>query len=141
MFVISDLDGTLADVTHRRGLVSGRKRDWAAFFRACVDDPPIWPVINVVHALAVGGNDVEIWSGRSDVVRPETERWLANVGLGALPLRMRQQGDMTADDRLKERWLYSLLRLPDLVFDDRDKVVAMWRRRGVVCAQVAPGDF
>ena len=28
-----------------------------------------------------------------------------------------------------------------MVFDDRDRVVNMWRRNGVVCAQVAPGDF
>lgn len=28
-----------------------------------------------------------------------------------------------------------------MTFDDRDRVVAMWRRNGVVCAQVAPGDF
>lgn len=28
-----------------------------------------------------------------------------------------------------------------MVFDDRDKVVAMWRRQGLTCLQVAPGDF
>ena len=27
------------------------------------------------------------------------------------------------------------------VYDDRDKVVAMWRRNGVACFQVAEGDF
>lgn len=27
------------------------------------------------------------------------------------------------------------------VFDDRDKVVSMWRARGVACFQVAPGAF
>jgi hypothetical protein len=27
------------------------------------------------------------------------------------------------------------------VFDDRDKVVAMWRRNGVACFQVAEGNF
>lgn len=25
--------------------------------------------------------------------------------------------------------------------DDRDKVVAMWRRHGLTCVQVAPDDF
>ena len=29
----------------------------------------------------------------------------------------------------------------DLAFDDRDRVVAMWREEGVPCFQVAPGDF
>jgi hypothetical protein len=32
-------------------------------------------------------------------------------------------------------------RKPDLIFEDRASVVAMWRSQGVVCAQVAPGDF
>jgi hypothetical protein len=27
------------------------------------------------------------------------------------------------------------------VIDDRDQVVAMWRALGLMCAQVAPGDF
>jgi hypothetical protein len=49
------------------------------------------------------------------------------------------------DDQLKESWLKAMspedrARLV-MTFDDRDRVVAMWRRNGVVCAQVAPGDF
>jgi hypothetical protein len=30
---------------------------------------------------------------------------------------------------------------PIMVFDDRNQVVKMWRERGIVCAQVAEGDF
>ena len=29
----------------------------------------------------------------------------------------------------------------DIVFDDRNKVVDMWRARGTTCVQVAEGDF
>jgi len=28
-----------------------------------------------------------------------------------------------------------------MVFDDRDKVVNMWRENGIPCLQVAPGNF
>jgi hypothetical protein len=28
-----------------------------------------------------------------------------------------------------------------ILFDDRNKVVAMWRREGLTCAQVVPEDF
>jgi hypothetical protein len=50
------------------------------------------------------------------------------------------------DDSLKEMWLdeeFPGERIQEIecVFDDRDKVVAMWRRRGIPCFQVAPGDF
>ena len=40
-------------------------------------------------------------------------------------------------------WLLSLPEneRPTLVFDDRDRVVAVWRKHGIRCCQVAPGDF
>jgi hypothetical protein len=31
--------------------------------------------------------------------------------------------------------------LPIMAFDDRARVVKMWRDNGVPCCQVAPGDF
>jgi hypothetical protein len=48
------------------------------------------------------------------------------------------------DDKLKQGWLDDLF--PDkndilCIFDDRDKVVKMWRDNGLTCMQVAPGDF
>ncbi|WOI54096.1 hypothetical protein [Parvularcula sp. LCG005] len=142
MFVVFDLDGTLALVEHRRPLISGKKRDWNAFFRACVDDEPHEPVIRLAQTLSrLPGYRVEIWSGRSDLVRAETEAWLENVGLGSIPLTMRRDGDTTPDDVLKRGWLRACDQRPDIIFDDRDKVVAMWREEGIVCAQVAPGDF
>lgn len=137
-----DLDGTLADVEHRRHLIEKPRRDWHAFFAACVDDPPILPVIGVHRALCLAGARVEIWSGRSDEVRSETDAWLGHhVGEGVTVTRMRRAGDFRPDQQLKEEWLLSEPAPPHLVFDDRDKVVAMWRRHGIRCAQVAPGDF
>lgn len=141
--MVFDLDGTLADVEHRRHFVHGQKdKDWTAFFAACVDDKPILPVIAAFHSFRQSGARVEIWSGRSDEVRAESDAWLERfVGQGTAVTRMRAQGDYSPDDELKQSWLLSEPRKPDLVFDDRDKVVAMWRRHGIRCAQVAPGDF
>jgi hypothetical protein len=58
---------------------------------------------------------------------------------------MRKAGDFTPDEQLKATWL-SEIEPPEYkrltaVFDDRDKVVAMWRAAGVPCFQVAPGAF
>lgn len=48
---------------------------------------------------------------------------------------MRPIGDNTPDDQLKERWLDEHIvgsgKQIDFVFDDRPKVVRMWRRRGI----------
>lgn len=156
---IFDLDGTLALIDHRRHLVEAKPADWRAFYAACVDDQPNLPVIRTLQALRQSGAECWIWSGRSEEVRTQTIEWLCRndcIGrfTGTLPwwpfsdpdaFRMRKDGDFTPDDELKAKWL-SELEPPErnrltAVFDDRDKVVAMWRRMGVPCFQVAPGEF
>ena len=147
--LIFDLDGTLADNAHRQHLVQQKPADWHGFYQACdKDTPTLW--CEVLASLWTAGHDVQIWSGRSDIVRGKTEHWLnehiykPRRTVGRPPLRMRQEGDYTPDDQLKESWLLEVLDAGQQVFgvfDDRAKVVAMWRRHGIPCAQVAPGDF
>ncbi|NNU16737.1 hypothetical protein HK107_10425 [Parvularcula sp. ZS-1/3] len=107
-----------------------------------MDDAPIRPVIAMHQELTRAGHRVEIWSGRSDEVRVETDAWLAeHVGEGVSARHMRPRADYQSDVSLKEAWLLAEPQKPDLIFDDRQSVVDMWRRHGIVCAQVAPGDF
>lgn len=138
MFVIFDLDGTLADITHRTHFVRGtRKPDWRAFFDACEDDMPVLHVIETLRAHLSAGHRVEIWSGRSDIVRDKTERWLSSWNINPALLRhMRADGDNTPDVELKRYWLNQEYERPDLVYDDRPRVVAMWRTEGIPCFQV-----
>ncbi len=153
---IFDLDGTLALVDHRRHFVTNGKKNWPAFFAACVDDVPNNAVIATMGKLLASGAEVWIWSGRDDGWQAETIQWF-NKHLPSAwllqamdlehenVLRMRPEGDHTPDEILKEQWLHSL-QVGDrdrivAVFDDRDKVVAMWRRNGISCFQVAYGDF
>ena len=144
MQVVFDLDGTLADLTHRLHFIDKKQSrpDWDAFHKACVFDEPINRVIQVFWAMQDAGHTVEIWSGRSDAVRKETEEWLVRHRLYPSALLMRSAGDFTPDDQLKESWIGAIgAPVPDLVFDDRDRVVKMWRKRGITCFQVAPGEF
>jgi phosphoglycolate phosphatase-like HAD superfamily hydrolase len=142
--VIFDLDGTLALIDHRLHFLEGKKKNWRKFFAACVDDLPNEPVIEVLRGLRKQGYSIWITSGRSDEVRSETVAWLQKYAIPYDELLMRSQGDLTADHTLKQGWLKNGTLQKDrvlMVFDDRDKVVAMWRAQGLVCAQVAPGDF
>lgn len=77
------------------------------------------------------------------MVRTETEAWLAEYEIPYAILRMRKDGDYRADDVVKGEWLDDLPHMlrPVLAFDDRKRVVDMWRARGVKCCQVEPGDF
>ena len=71
--------------------------------------------------------------------RDKEHEWTTHVGF-----QMRLQGHHMSDDDLKRKWL-DLARKrgfsPDLVFDDRKRVVDMWREEGVKCFQVEPGEF
>jgi hypothetical protein len=152
--IIFDLDGTLANCEHRRHFVEKNdgklrcgenwKPDWDAFHEACDKDTPIEPVLDVFIHLTQGepfNHDVQIWSGRCESVREKTLKWLVNLTgycedyrYWERRLKMRPIGDSTPDDILKEKWLDEALsegKKIDFVFDDRPKVVRMWRRRSI----------
>ena len=85
MNVVFDLDGTLADITHRLHHIEPPNKNWPAFFRACGDDAPIPAICGVYNALVTEKskhgntcNDIEIWSGRSSEVWDETVGWFEN---------------------------------------------------------------
>lgn len=145
--VIFDLDGTLALIEKRRDLANTSGRfDWNAFFNPAniKFDQPNWPVIKSCQALKSAGYNIVIFSGRDDITREETEKWLAKYEVEYSKLVMREHGDYTPDDVLKKGWLNTLFpNKEDILctFDDRDKVVSMWRREGLTCFQVAPGEF
>ena len=148
---IFDLDGTLANLDHRKGILDEKydHNRWRRFYAACDKDTPIPHVIATMERLRFFA-DIWIFSGRSEEVRDKTEAWLVEHTSFlshdlALVLTMRQEGDHRADDIVKREWLDGMLfddrqRLV-AVFDDRDRVVAMWREAGVPCFQVAPGRF
>lgn len=153
---IFDLDGTLADVSHRLHFISGEKKRWPEFFAACIDDKPIQRVVCTLRQLMKSGAEIWLWTGRSDEVELLTQRWLMQNRVldfrtwRWLPhaperFRMRRNGDHRPDHELKYEWL-SEVEPPEYkrivgVFEDRSRVVQMWRDAGITCFQVAPGDF
>ncbi len=148
---IFDLDGTIARIDHRKHYLDNKddSQRWNKFYAACDKDEPNEQVIRVMEFLRLYA-DVWIFSGRGSEVRDKTVAWLArNTSFSQYSLetdlRMRDEGDHRADDVVKKEWLDQMLvddrsRLA-ATFDDRDRVVKMWRDNGITCFQVAPGDF
>jgi phosphoserine phosphatase len=141
---IFDLDGTLALIDHRLG----KHVHHPEAIARCGKDTPNAPVVRIMQSLLYSGHECWIWSGRSDLVQEMTERWIrlhVLIGHYRIKMRMRPADDYRPDEVLKEEWLHSLAQLDrerlQGIFDDRNKVVAMWRRNGVPCFQVAEGDF
>lgn len=138
-----DIDGTLADLTHRLPHIQTEPKDWRAFFAACGDDAPIGHICEVARTLAQFEHIVLV-SGRSDECREATETWLTREMIHFNGLYMRKAGDHRPDHMVKSELLDQIIGdgfRPIMAFDDRTQVVNMWRERGIPCAQVAPGDF
>jgi hypothetical protein len=109
-----------------------------------VNDTPNTPVVEMFKLLrATDKYELVIFSGRGDAVRPQTERWLKTEGIAYDKLMMRPDGHTIPDDALKKSWLKTEIDKNRVfcVFDDRQKVVDMWRNEGLTCFQVAPGNF
>lgn len=139
-----DIDGTIADLSHRLHFIERHPKDWDSFFGACAGDAPIEHICELARILNDGDQKIVFVSGRSDQCRAATEEWLTQHGLGGLPLYMRAAGDHRHDHIVKAEILDRILAdgfTPIMVFEDRTQVVVMWRERGIPCAQVAPGDF
>jgi|TARA_B110000240_G_scaffold109981_1_gene123648 hypothetical protein len=147
--IIFDLDGTLALIDERRKISTKKngKLDWAIFFNSAnikLDKPNI-PVINILKNLSKKDFKIYILSGRLETTKKATLKWLSehNIEFDKLWMRKDDQSEkFISDEILKENWLFDIGKKNIMcVFDDRDKVVNMWRRNGLTCLQVADGDF
>lgn len=143
--VLFDIDGTLADIEHRRGYLDEPKPDWKAFNAAMGDDTPNQPIVSLYLALWSNPefNPILV-TGRNETSRKITEQWLTWNAIPFSRLLMRKAKDFRADHIIKEEILDKLLAEGlDIHFtvDDRQQVVDMWRRRGITCLQCDVGDF
>lgn len=141
---VFDIDGTLADLTHRLPFIQQSPKNWAAFFANVAGDAPIRHICDLANTLSDADKYIVLVSGRSDECRSETVRWLNVNRISFHALYMREAGDHRPDNIVKGELLNELLAdgyQPLMAFDDRNQVVEMWRSRGIPCAQVAAGDF
>ncbi|MFF0745982.1 hypothetical protein ACFYVL_36875 [Streptomyces sp. NPDC004111] len=89
---VFDLDGTLADSSHRQRFLERRPRDWNAFFAAAPQDPPL--AEGVALALRSAEEcEVVYLTGRPERCRRDTETWLSRHGLPEGRIWMRSDND------------------------------------------------
>ena len=137
--VIFDLDGTIALIDERRKLStkSNDKINWDTFFSPkYIDlDKPNLAVIKILRALKMSSFKVIILSGRLETAKNATLQWLKKNDIKFDEIRMREnttKGKYISDVELKEDWLNDIGKENVMcVFDDRTKLVEMWRRNGV----------
>lgn len=145
-FVLCDIDGTLADISHRRHFVQGEKKDWKGFFEYMMEDTPRIEVVDKVIALEGEGYEIIFVSARPDTYRAFTEDWILNKAFNTYKphkhLIMRKGNDMRPDTEVKQEIFNRFFKdkYPiHKVIDDRPSVIRMWRSNGLEVDDVGNG--
>lgn len=162
--IIFDIDMVLADCTHRlhyitpepiitRGVIMphriepqdvisfdpGFKKDYNAFYDACVDDSIIEAGIELVNGLQSADNVVVLFlTGRPERIRKHTIDWLHRaLGVDGIAtpeqttefIYMRADGDHRPDYEYKAEQLVKILAKYDVIcaIDDSPKVIEMYK--------------
>lgn len=128
---VIDIDGVVADVTHRLHHLSSRPKDWGSFFGAAATDPPLVEGVRRVRELLVD-HEVVYLTGRPEWLRKVTERWLAAHQISGAALHMRGRGDRRAARETKSELLRELAhgRTVAIVIDDDPDVVSALTAEG-----------
>jgi len=121
---VIDIDGVVADVSHRLHHLSSRPKDWGSFFAAAADDPPLEVGVRRVREL-LADHEVVYLTGRPEWLRKDTERWLAAQEITGSALHMRRRGDRRPARQTKAELLAELAhgREVRIVLDDDPEVV------------------
>ncbi|MEV3987527.1 AAA family ATPase [Streptomyces sp. NPDC049837] len=133
--VLCDIDGTLA--------LRGDRGPYD--FTRCDEDLLNASVRQALHSFRRADGDVVVLlSGRGEEHREKTEEWLRRHDVPYDELWMRAAGDHRRDDVVKAELFDRHVRDRFAVrvsLDDRDRVVAVWRRMGLPTWQVNYGNF
>jgi hydroxymethylpyrimidine pyrophosphatase-like HAD family hydrolase len=143
--IVFDIDGTLANIEHRLDYVRSKPKNWKAFDAGIPNDKVNEPVATVLVNMADAGHDIVLASGRNERSRQATVDWLYDNELDCYQkLYMRKADDFRSDDIVKQEILDEIIadygRKPDMVFDDRPRVVKMWRDNGIFVFNVYQGE-
>lgn len=131
--IIVDIDGTLAHMDGRSPY------DWERVGEDLLDEN----LGRIIHVLS-GRFRIIVMSGRSEDCREITQEWLRDNHVKYDYLFMRPSRDNRPDTIIKYELFDEHVRGRfniTCVYDDRSSVVQLWRRMGLSCYQVAPGNF
>lgn len=151
---IFDIDGTLADASHRVHYIldvkDGEKvgsKHWDKFLAEAENDNPIPAMAELIRTLYRHGY-ITLSTGRREDQRQMTQKWLRANRIPWDVLLMRPTGDRRSDTIVKpeillDRFGQGSHPIEDVItiFEDRKRVTKAWRDLGYHVCQVAEGDY
>ena len=160
-FIVSDIDGTVANCEHRRHLVrphetiNGGAKNWNEFFSRMDEDSPRSDVIERVinftiqeraNLIFVTARPADYYDMTSDWIKAQFQ--IHNKALyntlfpgGHVPILMRNKGDSRPDTFVKREIYKTFLSRLDIraVYDDRPSVIETWEELGLHVIDVGDG--
>lgn len=134
--VLVDIDGTIA--------INDGHRSYYDYSEAVMGDKTNDAVIHAVRCAHAAGVKIIIMSGREDVCKEHSIKWMENHSIPFDEVHFRKTGDKRPDWIVKDEMVrehienrYNIM----YCYDDRDQVVQHHRDMGYTVFQVAPGDF
>ncbi|MCY3926166.1 MAG: hypothetical protein OXG52_11800 [bacterium] len=139
-----DIDGVLADASHRQWHLDGAVRDWNGFFDAAADDSLLAGRAELVAGLGAE-LQVVLLTARPFRLRELTLDWIRRHGLrwDLLALRGPAQ-DMTHAVRFKRGALARLRSfgfVPAFALEDDPRIVEMYAAESLPCVYVHSGYY
>ena len=139
--IVYDIDGTLADASHRRHFVGGEKKDWQQFLKASAEDKLVQSAADMWAEHVREGYVIIVMSGRPAWLAETTRLWLAKHGLHPEKQLMRDNKDRSPDANIKRYYLHQLRRQGYNVLmavDSRKEAAAMWKEEGIPVVALDP---
>ncbi len=141
---IVDIDGVLADASHRQWHLDGPVRDWYGFFDAAGGDALLGDHAELIRCLDAG-LQVVLLTARPHRLRELTLEWIGRHGLrwDLLALRGPAQ-NMTRSVRFKREALAQLRSfgfLPLFALEDDPRIVEMYAAETLPCLYVHSGYY
>ena len=137
--IVFDIDGTIADCTHRLHFIEKKPKNWNAFFSSAKNDRPILPMVDLLMQLADNNrsefspNTIVLATGRPEYLRDDTMEWIReHIGHGYIDrIYMRGDADYRPDDVVKVELAQQIEKDYGskiwMWFDDRARVIRALR--------------
>lgn len=146
-WVITDLDDTLYDASHRDHLA--KEKRWDEFHSLCHLDPVNRDVADLLKTLRMAHVSVIALTARPSAFRQITREKISKDLPGVIDcIIMRPEGNRQSSDDFKERAIREFFGTIEVaqaeiafVLDDRDKVIRRMRSLGIPAWQVREGKY
>lgn len=144
-YIVFDIDGVLADCSHRLHYIQGENKDYDKFYSydEVLKDKPILNLdrilFNIQYANEEGSDiDIKFITARNIKCITATTKWLErNFGIEVLKedILMRPANDYRPAHEVKEDLIEKHIGFENILFafDDDNQVNEMYKKHGVMC--------